>query len=88
MKIKLITEDFKGSDYIDSTDCPLFRAMKRLSYPVHNVGGALDPEAIDENNKIIATFDNKLWNGSIAYPLIDKADQGEEVEYELEINLV
>ena len=43
MKITLITKDFKGSNYIDDTDCPLFRALSRLGYPVVSVGGAFNP---------------------------------------------
>jgi hypothetical protein len=81
--IKLITEDFKGSDYSDPCGCPLFKALTKLGYNITSVAGLGE---VDTEKGFISVYNMSFWNSRIATPLIQKANNGEEVFYELEID--
>lgn len=83
MKIELITQDFKGAEYMSNDDCPLARAVKRhLGHSDISVGG--DCVRIGEESNYY--FDPSLWSPlNLVYFLIRKANAGEQVSYTLEI---
>jgi hypothetical protein len=83
MIIKLITEDFKGSSYSSSTNCPLAKALKRLLPDKQFIVLGLSVYLNDFRDRFM--FNLLLWNSITVQKLIDKANNGEEVCYELDI---
>jgi hypothetical protein len=83
MIINLITEDFKGSRYTNIEDCPLVRALKRY-FPNKRRIVASD-SFVRFGIRTIYDFDYADWDSHMVEELIDKANAGETVEYQLEI---
>lgn len=90
MLIKIITKDFKGARYGSPIDCPLYRALARL-FPnrYFRVGGVTIGEYSNLSgkqklNELHIPFE---WLPNTVDNLINKADMGEQVEYELQLDI-